>query len=401
MKSNKQFAFSILLIVTLFVFGVIWGVPYFFTVHPTDQIEGGFGSSVVKAEVSKIVEQGDIQLGDLSQTYQVVEVRILNGEYAGIPMTVEYGKYAQRPNASLLHAGDKIFVTIDVRPDGLVSVYFTDHDRSTSLWMLFGVFVISIFWLARWKGARALVALGFSFLLIVGYVVPHILAGEDPIQVSLIGSALLLVSTLYLTYGWNLKTHSAVISILLALVVTSLLSVIFVSLAKLSGFGDENAMFLVQISSSEINLQGLLLGGMIIGSLGVLDDLVTSQVASSFELYHVDPTTSIWAIYKSAMRIGQDHVAATVNTLVLAYTGASLPLLLLFALGNSDLSYLINVEFVSEEIVRALVGSIGLIAAVPISSFISAYTAKNAHRLGGWFAFLGGLGSDGGFHHHG
>jgi len=383
------------------VIGVVWGVPYFFTDLKIEQFDGGFGSSVSKAEVVKVIEQGETQLGEVTQTYQVVQVRMLTGDYTGIPMTVEYGKYAQRPNAYLLKPGDKIFVTIDVRPNGVVSAYFTDHDRSGSLWVLFGLFVLSILWLARSKGARALVALGFSFLLIVGYVIPHILAGEDPIQVSLIGSAILLVSTLYLTYGWNIKTHSAVISILLALIVTGFLSVIFVNVAKLNGFGDENAMYLVQLSSSEINLQGLLLGGMIIGSLGVLDDLVTSQVASSFELHHADPTSPMKKVFSSSMRIGQDHVAATVNTLVLAYTGASLPLLLLFALGKSDLSYLINVEFVSEEIVRALVGSIGLISAVPISSFISAYAAKNAQRLGDWYAYLGGLGSDEAFHHHG
>lgn len=401
MKLTKPFVISILLILTLFIIGVVWGVPYFLADHQAEQSDGGFGSRVFKAEVTDILEQGETQLGDLTQTYQVVQARVLSGEYAGIPMTVEYGKYAQRPNAALLRVGDKIFVTIDVRPDGVVSAYFTDHDRSTSMWVLFGVFVLSILWLARWKGARALIALGFSFLLIVGYVIPHILAGEDPIQVSLIGSALLLVSTLYLTYGWNIKTHSSVVSILLALVVTGLLSVVFVNASKLSGFGDENAMFLVQISTSVINLRGLLLGGMIIGSLGVLDDLVTSQVASSFELFRADPSSSMGKIYKSVMSIGQDHVAATVNTLVLAYTGASLPLLLLFALGKSDISYLINVEFVSEEVVRALVGSIGLIAAVPISSFISAYAAKNANRMGHWYALLGGLGKDESFHHHG
>lgn len=400
MKIKRPLVISILLILTLFILGVVWGVPYFFTNPEIEQSDGGFGSSVSKAEVIEILEQGEIQLGEVTQTYQVLQVKMLDGDYAGVPMTVEYGKYAQRPNATLLQPGDKIFVTIDVRPDRVVFAYFTDHDRSNSLWVLFGLFTLSILWLARSKGLRSLIALGVSFWLIVGYIIPHILAGEDPIQVSLIGSALLLISTLYLTYGWNIKTHSAVISILLALFFTGVLSVIFVNSAKLSGFGDENAMFLIQISSSVINLQGLLLGGMIIGSLGVLDDLVTSQVASAFELSHADPSSSIRKVFTSAMRIGQDHVAATVNTLVLAYTGASLPLLLLFALGKSDLSYLINVEFVSAEIVRALVGSIGLILAVPISSFISAYAAKNASQLGEWYAFLGGLGNDESFHHH-
>lgn len=381
----------------VFIAGAIWGIPYFLN-YPTIQKTGpGFGSSVSKAVVTKILETGEIQMGEAVQTYQIVEARILDGNYKDIPMSVEYGKFAYRPNSSLLEVDDKIFVTIDVRPDGVVMAYFTDHDRSNILWLLAGLFVASILWMAKFKGLRSLTALGVSFWIILGYVIPHIIGGEDPVRVSLIGSGLLLISTLYITYGWNIKTHSAVVSILIVLVFTGILSLVFVRAARLSGFGDENALFLVQAASSTINLQGLLLGGMIIGALGVLDDLVTSQVASSFELTRADPLASVHGIYRSVMRIGQDHVAATVNTLVLAYTGASLPLLLLFALGESDISYLINVEFVAEEIVRALVGSIGLMAAVPVSSLISAYAAKHASRMGSWYHFLGG---DGGESHH-
>lgn len=375
-------------------------MPYFFNSTTITKEGGGFGSSVSRAEVIEVLESSQIELGGSTQPYQVVQVRVLNGEYAGIPMTVEYGKYAQRPDASALKAGDRIYVTIDVRPDGVVTAYFSDHDRTNSILILAVVFVLSILWLARAKGARAILALIVSFWVIVGYVIPHILNGEDPVLVSLVGAGLLLVLTLYLTYGWNIKTHSAVISILLALLFTGGLSLLFVNMAKLNGFGDENALFLVQASANEINLRGLLLGGMIIGALGVLDDLVTSQVASSFELFTVDPEANVRAIYTSVMRIGQDHVAATVNTLVLAYAGASLPLLLLFALGDSDLLYLINVEFMAEEIVRALVGSIGLIAAVPISSIISAFAAKYAHRLGDWYVYLGGEGKEELGHHH-
>lgn len=400
MKNIRTFGIAVLIILALFSAGVIWGIPYFFGYPGIEKSGQGFGSSVSKAEVIEILEVGEVQMGDVIQTYQIVEVLILDGNYQDIPMSVEYGKFALRPNSSLLKNGDKIFVTIDVRPDGIVTAYFTDHDRSKILLLLGGLFAGSILWMANLKGLRALIALGVSFWIILGYVIPHILAGEDPVWVSLIGSGLLLITTLYITYGWNIKTHSAVISILIVLVFTGLLSLIFVKAARLSGFGDENALFLIQASSSTINLQGLLLGGMIIGALGVLDDLVTSQVASSFELFKTNPYAPVRKIYSSVMRIGQDHVAATVNTLVLAYTGASLPLLLLFALGESDTSYLINVEFVAEEIVRALVGSIGLMAAVPVSSLISAYAAKYAPRMGDWFIYLGGYGGEESYHHH-
>jgi uncharacterized membrane protein len=273
----------------------------------------------------------------------------------------------------------------------VISAYYTDYNRSFALWVLLGVFVLSILLMARRKGVGALVSLAFSLLVIIGYIIPHILAGEDPVRVSLIGSAILLGTTLYLTYGWNIKTHSAVLSIFFALVITGTLSIVFVNLAHLSGFGDENALFLTQVSSTQINLKGLLLGGMIIGALGVLDDLVTSQTAVAFELFSVDPTLGFREIFKRSMRIGQDHIAATVNTLFLAYSGASLPLLLLFALGRGNVPYLLNAEFVTEEIVRTLVGSIGLIAAVPISTVVAAFTVKNSHRLGDLIHYLGAV----------
>ncbi len=160
--------------------------------------------------------------------------------------------------------------------------------------------------------------------------------------------------------------------------------------ARLNGSGSEEALFLVQLSNVQINLRGLLLGGIIIGALGVLDDLVTTQSAAVFELYHTNPALGYRALFEKAMRIGQDHVAATVNTLVLAYAGASLPLLLLFTLGNGNYDYFINVEFVSEEIVRTLVGSLGLMAAVPLTTAIATLLVLNGHRLSAeWRALLG------------
>jgi uncharacterized membrane protein len=149
------------------------------------------------------------------------------------------------------------------------------------------------------------------------------------------------------------------------------LSSLFVTLARLNGTGDENAMFLMQFMQMGINLRGLLLGGMIIGALGVMDDLVTTQASAVVELHHANPKFGFRELYRSAMRIGQDHVAATVNTLVLAYAGASLPLFLMFSFARGDYAVLSNYSFLAEEIVRTLVGSLGLIAAVPMTTAIA------------------------------
>ncbi len=257
------------------------------------------------------------------------------------------------------------------------------------LLILLIAFIVSMLIMGRWKGLGSLVSLGVSMVMIIGYVIPHILAGEDPVKVSLIGSVILLAATLYLTYGWNLKTHASVVSIMVSLLITGALSLFFVYLTRLTGYGDENATYLMQFSSVPIDPRGLLLGGMIIGSLGVLDDLVTSQSAAVVEIHDANPSLGFRRTFQKAMRIGQDHVAATVNTLVLAYTGAALPLLLIFTLGNGSYSYFINSEFLAEEIVRTLVGSLGLIAAVPISTFLATVIILYQERFGRWRILLG------------
>ena len=205
--------------------------------------------------------------------------------------------------------------------------------------------------------------------------------------------------TLYLTYGWNLKTHAAVLGMVSALVITGTLAWFFVVFTRLTGAGDENALFLMQMLNSNINLRGLLLGGMIIGALGVLDDLVITQASAVFELYGANSGLDFRGLYNSAMRIGRDHVAATVNTLVLAYAGASLPMLLLFSLGRGNYGFLVNYSFVAEEVVRTLVGSLGLIAAVPLTTLIAAELALNSQKLGKWEQVLGPEGSGNGHSH--
>ena len=398
-KNHRSLLYAGVGVIIVFTFLVYWGVPYFFQSTAYKNTNDGFGTNIESAVVKKILEQKEIDLGGIKQPYQLMQVEIQEGNYKGVTLEVEYGKFQQRPGLRLFSIGDRMFVRLDKTSDSLIKAYYVDRDRSPALWWLVGIFVFSIIAMGRRKGFGAILSLVFSFAVIIGYIVPHILEGENPVLVSLIGSAILLGTTLYLTYGWHIKTHSAVISMIISLLLTGLLSFVFVEYARLSGFGDENALFLVQVSSIEINLKGLLLGGMIIGALGVLDDLVTSQTAVAFELFSVNNNLSVRELFMRSMRIGQDHIAATVNTLFLAYTGASLPLLLLFALGNGNLNYLLNAEFLTEEIVRTLVGSIGLIMAVPIASFVASFTVKNTHLLGDWIHYLG-LEHEDHFHHH-
>jgi len=375
----------------VFVVLVIWGVPYFF--QPQQIQNGGqtatLGSQTVLSRVTDIVEEGQINLGGRNQLYQVMHVEVLEGDYKGMTFQIDYGKRQIRNDSFRFTPGDEVYILVDKTPTNQLDAYYVDYVRSKQLLILLAAFVVSLLIMGRWKGLGSLVALCFSMVVIINFVIPHILSGEDPVRVSLIGSVILLTATLYLTYGWNLKTHASVLSIMFSLLLTGALSLLFVSLTRLTGYGDENATYLMQMSSIQIDPRGLLLGGMIIGALGVLDDLVTSQSAAVVEIHDANPALGFRTTFQKAMRIGQDHVAATVNTLVLAYTGASLPLLLIFTLGNGSYSYFINSEFLAEEIVRTLVGSLGLIAAVPISTLIATALIVYQDQLGEWRPLLG------------
>ncbi len=380
----------------LFPILLLIGVTVYTLLDPAQLPGDGFatfGADTVKAEVTQIIEAGEVDLGGFTQQYQIARVTLLEGEYAGIPMEIDYGKRQVRSDDYLLKPGDKIIVTISKTPDNVINAYFVDYVRTTPILWLTLIFAIAIILISQWKGIRAMLSMAFSLYIIIGYIIPHILAGDDPLAVSIVGSIMLLGVSLYLTYGWTLKTHAAVISMVFVLLITGALAGLFVVFAKLNGSGDENVMFLMQLSETPINLRGLFLGGLIIGALGVLDDLVTTQASAVFELHHANPSLGVGGLYRAAMRIGQDHVAATVNTLVLAYAGASLPMMLMFSLGQGDYGYIVNFSFIAEEIVRTLVGSLGLIAAVPITTLIAIFFAQRAEKLGAWEQVLGPEGS--------
>lgn len=393
----KQFKWQIILILAAVV--AFFAYPLFVPVTLPGDGFSTLGSDTARAEVIRIIEEGQIDMDGRTQLYQVARVEILDGKYAGIPMEIDYGRREIRSDEYKMAVGDKVVVSISVSPDNQVNAYFVDFVRTTPILWLTIIFAAAIIWISKWKGVRALLSMAFSLYVIIAYIIPHILIGEDPLRVSIIGSAVLLGVTLYLTYGWTLKTHSSVLSMILVLLLTGTLSAVFVYFTRLNGSGDENAMYLMQVMTNRISMRGLLLGGYIIGALGVLDDLVTTQASAVFELHHANPNFGFRDLYNSAMRIGQDHVAATVNTLVLAYAGASLPMLLLFTLARGDLTYLINFAFIAEEVVRTLVGSLGLIAAVPLTTVIAIFFAQRAESLGKWEQVLGPEGGGDGHVH--
>ena len=249
--------------------------------------------------------------------------------------------------------------------------YLADFQRRTPMLLLAALFVLVVVALGRMRGLRALLALVFTLAVLVWFLIPAVLEGESPVAVAVVASSAIVLVNLYLSHGNNLHTTTAVVGTLASLALIGILAVVFVGACHLTGMGTEEASFL-QAASARINLEGLLLGGIIIGSLGVLDDVTVTQASAVWELHLADPGMGPAQLYRAALRIGRDHVASTVNTLVLAYAGASLPLLILLVQANRRVSDVLTGEVVASEIVRTLVGSVGLVASVPITTALAA-----------------------------
>jgi uncharacterized membrane protein len=287
------------------------------------------------------------------------------GEFVGERFSLE------QPADSPIRAGDAILVDVLVLPDGAVQVFFYDFERSTPLLLLTGIFFVAIIVLGRWRGVGALAGLAATLFVILFFVLPAILNGTNAVAVALVASGAIAFIALFLAHGFNLATAAALLSSIASLALTALLAWVFVTMSNLTGLANESVGFLAALGS-DINPQGLLLAGVVIGSLGVLDDVTVTQVSAVWELKRARPNAGTVDLYRRAVRIGRDHISSTVNTLFLAYAGASLPLLLLFQEAGQSISSIATREIVAVEIVRALVGSVGLVASVPISTALAA-----------------------------
>jgi uncharacterized membrane protein len=234
------------------------------------------------------------------------------------------------------------------------------------------LFAIAVVLLGRLRGLAALVGLAGTLVLLLLFVLPAIIEGQSPTLVAATGASAIAFLALYLAHGFRPMTTVALLGTIASLLLTVLLASVFVHLASFSGFASEEA-FIVNIGAAQIDLAGLILGGVIIGALGAIDDMTVTQASAVSELRTANPEMGKRELTRAGMRIGRDHVASTVNTLFLAYAGASLPLLLLFILTEKPLTDVANSEIVATEIVRTLVGSIGLVASVPITTWLAAH----------------------------
>ena len=314
----------------------------------------------------------DADSDDTAVTCALLELEITDGVDDGQTIALDHVESDRTPRIA---EGDKVVLGYEPAAEPGSEYFYADRQRGRPLALLAVLFAIAVVALGRWSGARALGGLAVSLSVLVVFVLPALLRGSNPLAVAVVGASTVMVVALYLTHGVTVRTTIALLGTLSSLVLTGLLAAVFVSAARFTGLASEEATFLNAVAG-QVELEGLLLAGIIIGSLGVLDDVTVTQASAVWELHLANPAYRARELYGAALRIGRDHIASTVNTLVLAYAGASLPLLVLFSLANRDLGDVLTGEVIAQEIVRTLVGSIGLVASVPLTTALAAWVVR-------------------------
>ncbi len=314
-------------------------------------------------------EEPDEFLG-LSGEMVRLDIEVLEGDDAGTVTRIE----SPVEGYPTFREGDRVKLSPGGVPGEETQYFVSDFRRTVPLWTLGIIFVLAVVGIGGWHGLRSLTGLAISLFVVVRFVVPGIITGQNPVLIGLVGAVAVMIVTLYLAHGVNAMTTAAVVGTSAALVVTVLLGAVFVEVGKLTGFSSEEAT-LARFVVEGLDLQGLVLAGLIIAALGVLDDVTVTQASTVFALRDADPGMGVTELFRRAMVVGRDHIASTVNTLFLAYTGASLALMVLFSTGGLPVAEILNSEVVAEELIKTLVGSIGLISAVPITTFLSATVA--------------------------
>lgn len=324
-----------------------------------------------RGKVLDITEEGVRDEAGFSDAYQVTLVEVLGGPKAHEVVTLEYVTDARNFDRQKLHKGETVILAPTGDTDGL---YILDSFRLPSVLLFVVLFFLAAAVFGRLKGLSSLLGLAASIGVLMVFIIPRIFAGDNPMVISAIGATMIAIISILLAHGFNKRSYISLGATLLTLFAAFLLASLGVSLSNLSGAGTEEAIFLQLGFLTNIDLRGLLLGGIVIGALGVLDDVTTAQVAAIEEIHKANTLLDFKELYSRGLSVGREHIASLVNTLALAYVGASFPLFLLFAMPDSPpLWVVLNGEQIVEEVVRALVGGMALMLAVPISTVLAAY----------------------------
>lgn len=346
------------------------------TVQPTVNDDPNSEEEVFEARVIQVIESRPTEKDGRWMVQQDLKLKGIDGPwrdkefiYHGIGEVEVFG-------SNTYTVGDRVLVQRSVDPENGEDIFFVvDFVRRGWLFFFAALFCLIVISIAGIKGMRALLSLVISFGIIMGAIVPLIINGWPPLPVAVVGSTVVFIAMVYMTEGINRKSHLAIASIGTSLILVGIASVTVTWLTRLTGMAQEETMFLTGLTAHAINFKGLLLAGMIIGALGVLDDIVIGQIESVAQLKEANPYLPWTKVFAMSMHVGNAHMGSMVNTLFLAYAGASLPLLMLFSIKQPPFvtfSQAVNNELVATEIARTLVGSVGIALAMPIATYLAA-----------------------------
>ncbi len=326
-----------------------------------------------KAVVEQIVESGQKTVENQIFYYQTLRVKILDGSMKGKFTIIQNGKDVQINKDQLVSKGQEIIVSKTIFPNGTSSYSIYDYYRLNNLLITLAIFFIAIIIVAGAKGFGSILGMLVSLGIITFYILPNILKGQDPLTITLIGSCVILVLTTYLAHGISKKTTVAIASTLISLFLAAAFSILAIKFNTITGLGNEDAFTLQIGSTSIIDLKGLFLSAIIIGTLGALNDVTTTQAATVYELKKTDIKLKFEALFVKSLNIGKEHIASLINTLILAYVGSSFAVFIFLLLNPNHLPYwvIFNNEIISDEIIKIVAGSFGLLLSVPIVTFIA------------------------------
>ncbi|MBW3667043.1 MAG: YibE/F family protein [Actinobacteria bacterium] len=342
---------------------------------PLDLTAIGFAGDTVRAEVGAVIPGPCSYSAEAECT--VVEFLVIEEDSERFADTPEM-EFPVEPGQPDLAPGDEVFLSVVELDDGTVAYQYADRSRWPLLIGLTLLFALAVVGLGRLRGIAALAGLALSVAILVFFILPAIVQGEDAVLVALVGGGAIAMVSLYLAHGYNPLTHVAAVGAFSALLLTVGLSALVVALADFTGLVNEEAFYLLSIPT--LDLSGLLLAGLVLGAIGALDDVTVTQASAVWEVHRANPALPSEELFSAGLRVGRDHIVSTVNTLLLAYAGASLPLLILFTLSEQGLGVVASSEVVAVEIARTLVGSIGLVAAVPITTWLGSRMVPGTSR---------------------
>lgn len=337
-------------------------------------------STYEKALVLEVFEEGNIS-DDNIDTVQFVKLKVLTGEHKGQTFNVENIQSGHPVYDIPVKEGDKVLVFIELNDDGELEVNISDYVRNNYIYILTAGFIIALLVIGRSKGLKTIVTLIFTMLMIFKVLLPLMLRGYNPIILTIVISAIITVVTIVIISGLSKKSFAAIVGTVSGVLIAGFLAYIIGTKVKLTGLSSEEAVMLLFIPQNiNFNFRDLLFSGILLGALGAVMDVSMSIASSTEEINRANSNLTMKELFVSGMNVGKDIMGTMSNTLILAYTGSTVPLMLLFMAYETSLLRIINLDVVATEIIRSLAGSIGLVLAIPITAVLSAMLIKKDHR---------------------